>query len=117
MKSLIQAQVKDSQVASRLTPDYDIGCKRAAVSDTYLPTFNKEFVHLNTTRIERVTSRGIVTVDNVEHQFDAIVFATGFDVAKSINAFELVVGGKGGQESIHKEEDNTPREASARHRP
>ena len=111
MKSLIQAQVKDSQLASRLTPDYDIGCKRAAVSDTYLPTFNKEFVHLNTTPIERVTSRGIVTVDNVEHEFDAIVFATGFDVAKSINAFQQVVEGKGGQGSIHEEEEeeDTPR--------
>ena len=111
MQSLIQAQVNDAKLAGRLTPDYDIGCKRPTISDSYLPTFNKEFVHLNTTPIERVTSRGIVTVDNVEHEFDAIVFATGFDVAKSINAFEQVVEGKGGQESIHdeEEEEDTPR--------
>ena len=111
MKSLIQAQVNDAKLAGRLTPDYDIGCKRPTISDSYLPTFNKEFVHLNTTPIERVTSRGIVTVDNVEHEFDAIVFATGFDVAKSINAFQQVVEGKGGQESIHEEEEeeDTPR--------
>ena len=110
MQSLIQAQVNDAKLAGRLTPDYDIGCKRPTISDSYLPAFNKEFVHLNTTRIERVTSRGIVTVDNVEHEFDAIVFATGFDVAKSINAFQQVVEGKGGQESIHEEEEeDTPR--------
>ena len=91
---LFIVQVKDGEVAGRLTPDYDIGCKRPTTSDDFLPTFNNEFVHLNTTRIERVTSRGIMTVDNTEHEFDAIVYATGFDLAKSINAFEQVVGGQ-----------------------
>merc|ERR1719430_1135322 len=93
--------VKDENVAGQLTPDYDVGCKRPTFSDDYLTTFNKEFVHLNTTGIERVTSRGIMTVDKTEHEFDAIVYATGFDVVKSINAFEKVVGEKGGQESTH----------------
>ena len=96
-------QVKDEKLAARLTPDYDIGCKRPTTSDDFLPTFNNEFVHLNTTPIERVTSRGIMTVDNTEHEFDAIVYATGFDVAKSINAFEQVVGG---QEPTH---EDTPK--------
>ena len=62
-------------MAARLTPDYDVGCKRPTISDDYLTTFNKEFVDLNTTEIERVTSRGIVTVDKTEHEFDAIVYA------------------------------------------
>ena len=95
--------MKNEELAGRLTPDYDVGCKRPTFSDDYLPTFNKDFVHLNTMGIERVTPRGIVTVDNTEHEFDAIVYATGFDVARSINAFEQVVGAKGGQESINEE--------------
>ena len=70
------------------------------LSDTLLTTFNKEFVHLNTTGIERVTSRGILTVDKIENEFDAIVYATGFDVVNSINACEQVVGAKGSQDSI-----------------
>ena len=95
--------MKDEELAAKLTPDYDIGCKRPTFSDDYLPTFNKDFVHLNTTGIERVTSRGIVTVDNTEHEFDAIVYATGFDVVKSINVFEQVVRAKkGGQEETRK---------------
>ena len=95
--------MKNEELAGRLTPDYDVGCKRPTFSDDYLPTFNKDFVHLNTMGIERVTPRGIVTVDNTEHEFDAIVYATGFDVAKSINAFEQVVGANGGQEYTHEE--------------
>ena len=54
----------------------------------YLPTysttptqaFNKDFVNLITTKIERVTSKGLKTVDGVEYQADAIIFATGFDL-------------------------------------
>jgi len=95
LKSDILEKVNDQELAARLTPDYDVGCKRPTFSDDYLTTFNKEFVHLNTTGIERVTSRGILTVDKTEHEFDAIVYATGFDVVKSINAFDV-----GGQESV-----------------
>ena len=74
----------------RLTPNYDIGCKRPTISDIYLPTFNNPCVELNTTGIKRITSEGIVTSDERELQFDAIVFATGFDVTRSINAFPQV---------------------------
>ena len=104
MQSLIATQVKDKEVAMRLTPNYDIGCKRPTISDIYLPTFNNPCVELNTTGIKRITSEGIVTADERELQFDAIVFATGFDVTRSINAFEQV-----GTENKDFAEEDTPR--------
>ena len=88
----------------RLTPNYDIGCKRPTFSDIYLPTFNNPCVQLNTTGIKRITSEGIVTADERELHFDAIVFATGFDVARSINAFVQV-----GSENKDFAEEDTPR--------
>ena len=88
----------------RLTPNYDIGCKRPTISDIYLPTFNNPCVELNTTGIKRITSEGIVTADERELQFDAIVFATGFDVTRSINAFVQV-----GSENKDFAEEDTPR--------
>jgi len=90
MKMHIKNIVKDPDLAVKLTPDYEIGCKRPAFTDDYIPTFNKEFVHLNTTKIDCITQKGIKTVDMLEHEFDAIVYATGFDVVKSINAFRQV---------------------------
>ena len=90
MQSLISKQVKDKEVAMRLTPNYDIGCKRPTFSDIYMPTFNNPCVELNTTGIKQITSKGIVTADERELQFDAIVFATGFDVTRSFNAFVQV---------------------------
>ena len=43
LKSDISKKVKDQELAARLTPDYDVGCKRPTFSDDYLTTFNKEF--------------------------------------------------------------------------
>ena len=45
---------------------------------------------LITTKIERVTSKGLKTVDGVEHQADAIIFATGFDL-EVMMMMEMVV--------------------------
>ena len=46
---------------------------------------------LITTKIERVTSKGLKTVDGVEHQADAIIFATGFDLEVMTMVMELVM--------------------------
>ena len=46
---------------------------------------------LITTRIERVTSKGLKTVDGVEHQADAIIFATGFDLEVVIMMMEMIM--------------------------
>ena len=42
-------------------------------------------MNLITTRIDRVTRTGVRTVDGLEHQADAVIFATGFDLEVMIN--------------------------------
>jgi cation diffusion facilitator CzcD-associated flavoprotein CzcO len=74
-------QVRDADVRRRLTPDYEIGCKRPSVSNSYLRTFNRRNVELVTEPIERVTARGVRTADGREREVDAIVLATGFRLA------------------------------------
>ena len=87
VRKYIEATVKDPELAAKLTPDYAMGCKRITPSDTYLAAYNKDFVHLVTSKIECATKRGIRTADGVEHEFDTIIFATGFDLEKSAKAF------------------------------
>ena len=73
--------VEDPDTAAALMPDFAIGCKRLIVCDDYYETYNRDNVSLvgvKDTPIERITERGIV-VGGVEHELDAIVFATGFD--------------------------------------
>ena len=74
-------QVRDPDVRRRLTPSYDVGCKRPSVSNSYLRTFNRQNVELISERIERVTPHGIKTSDGREREIDVLVLATGFRLA------------------------------------
>lgn len=82
VREKIKGTVKDPAVAEVLTPtDYAIGTKRLCVDTDYYETFNRDnvrVVNLRATPIDEITPRGVRTGD-VHHDFDSIVFATGFD--------------------------------------
>ncbi|WP_279101892.1 flavin-containing monooxygenase [Gordonia bronchialis] len=86
----LRRQVRDRALRATLTPDYMIGCKRAIFSDDYLPALTRANVDVITTGIARITARGIVTRDGVEHEVDAIVYGTGFAVPPAV--YERVRG-------------------------
>jgi cation diffusion facilitator CzcD-associated flavoprotein CzcO len=73
-------QVRDKELRRKLTPDYDIGCKRPSWSNDYYRSFTKPHVHLETGGIERVEPDGIVTNDGHKAEIDTLVLATGFDL-------------------------------------
>ena len=72
--------VRDKELRRKLTPDYDFGCKRPTLSNSYYRTFTKPHVHLETSGIERIEPDGIVTRDGAKRFIDTLVLATGFDV-------------------------------------
>jgi cation diffusion facilitator CzcD-associated flavoprotein CzcO len=72
--------VRDKELRRKLTPDYDFGCKRPTLSNSYYRTFAKPHVHLETSGIERIEPDGIVTRDGTKRFIDTLVLATGFDV-------------------------------------
>ncbi|MCV7257723.1 flavin-containing monooxygenase [Mycobacterium shimoidei] len=74
------AQVRDKELRRKLTPDYDLGCKRPSWSNDYYRSFTKPHVHLETAGIERIDPDGIVTKDGRKAVIDALVLATGFDL-------------------------------------
>jgi cyclohexanone monooxygenase len=81
VREKIRSVVDDPETAELLSPDTVIGCKRLCVDTGYYETFNRPNVHLvdvGEHPIERLTPKGLVT-GGVEHEFDSIVFATGFD--------------------------------------
>ncbi|KAK5126680.1 hypothetical protein LTR85_009614 [Meristemomyces frigidus] len=71
----------DEELASKLTPDYEVGCRRATPGPGYLESFTKDNVSLVTDSIERIEANGIRTMDGKLHEVDAVVCATGFDVS------------------------------------
>ncbi len=91
----LKRQVKDRWLRRQLTPDYRIGCKRILVSNDYYPALQQPNCKLITWPITRMSANGILTAEGIEHQFDCIVFATGFDVGHSGTPFP--VRGAGGR--------------------
>ncbi len=74
--------VSDDATAEGLKPrNYPIGCKRPVIDTNYYETFNRDNVTLVDLRqggIERITKTGVQT-EQGHFEFDALVYATGFD--------------------------------------
>lgn len=85
----LRHQVKERWLRRQLTPDYRIGCKRVLVSNDWYPALQAPNCKLIGWPIANLSPQGIRTVEGIEHQFDCIVFATGFDVSKSGSPFPV----------------------------
>jgi cation diffusion facilitator CzcD-associated flavoprotein CzcO len=81
IRSRIDDEVEDSDVAELLKPWYKLFCKRPCFNNDYLPAFNQENVHLiemSSKGEERVTKTG-VSVGDTEYPLDLIVYSSGFE--------------------------------------
>jgi cation diffusion facilitator CzcD-associated flavoprotein CzcO len=74
----IERGISDPELREKVTPDFQIGCKRILISNTYYPTLARDDVELVTDAITEVTPTGIVTADGTHREIDALVVATGF---------------------------------------
>ncbi len=77
----VHSIVLDPRTAADLCPEYPVGTKRPCLDTNYFETYNRPNVHLvniNRTPLVEVTEKGIRTAEK-EYEFDAIVYATGFD--------------------------------------
>jgi cyclohexanone monooxygenase len=104
VRDRIREIVKDPELAETLCPyDYPIFTKRICIDTDYYATFNRDNVTLVDLRkggIEEITETGIRTVDG-SFDFDAIVFATGFDAITG-PLTSMDIRGKGGQRLAEK---------------
>ena len=82
VRDKIRQRVKNRRVAEMLVPrDHPFGSKRIPLETNYYEAYNRdnvELVSVRETPIERITPKGIKTSDK-EHEFDVIIYATGFD--------------------------------------
>lgn len=86
----LEHNVGDDQLRRRLTPDYQVACKRLIMSDTFYPAIQQPNAELVTDAIERIEARGVRTVDGVLHELDVLVLATGFDGHRFMRDIELI---------------------------
>ncbi|KAF5518859.1 Cyclohexanone 1,2-monooxygenase [Colletotrichum aenigma] len=90
--------VKDPVKARKLTPTNRYA-RRPLCDSGYYEQFNREnvdVVDLRETEIVALTPKGIRTSDDIEHEVDLIVFATGFDAIDG-SYTRLLIRGRSGR--------------------
>jgi cation diffusion facilitator CzcD-associated flavoprotein CzcO len=79
----IRARVQDPVVADSLIPkSHGFGTRRVPLESGYFEAYNQsnvQLVDLQKTPIKKITAKGIVTLDDKEHELDELIFATGFN--------------------------------------
>ena len=85
----LEKSISDPELRKKLTPDYEIGCKRVLLSSNYYPTLNKENVELVTDAISEITENGIIDQSGKLHKVDAIIYGTGFYTTTYKHLYEV----------------------------
>src|SRR5581483_3551335 len=79
----------------KVVPTYPVGAKRMLRDNgVWAGALKRDNVQLLTTPITRITSKGIVTEDGVEHEVDVFVYGTGFHASKFLTPMQIT--GQGG---------------------
>jgi len=91
----LKKQVPDKELRKKLTPNYEIGCKRRLPSDAFYPALMQKNAAVVSDTIQEIAPKGIVDAQGVLHEVDVIIYATGFHVV-DFSRRNLKVIGRGG---------------------
>jgi cation diffusion facilitator CzcD-associated flavoprotein CzcO len=95
----LRLSVKDRQLRKKLTPDYQVGCKRLVMSGSFYDAMQRPNVELVTDGIDCITEKGIRTADGSHHDLDVLIVATGFDPVAYMRPLNMT-----GQDGVHIED-------------
>jgi len=76
----LERQVPDPHLRQKLTPSYEMGCKRILPTDEWYPALMQPNVEVVTEAIAEVRPHSVVAADGTEREVDTIIFGTGFHV-------------------------------------
>ncbi len=76
----LRSQVADPSLRQRLTPSFELGCKRILISNDWYPAVSAPNVEVSTGGVRVVRAQSVVTTDGREHSAHVIIFGTGFHV-------------------------------------
>lgn len=77
----IRLGVKDPALRAKLLPDFTIGCKRVLQSNQWYPALAKPNVEVLRCGVGEVRGNTLIASDGSQHEVDAIIFGTGFEVS------------------------------------
>jgi cation diffusion facilitator CzcD-associated flavoprotein CzcO len=76
----LERQVPDPELREKLTPRYELGCKRILPTDAWYPAVTQPNVEVIGEALSEIRPHSVVGSDGTERQVDTIVFGTGFHV-------------------------------------
>ena len=94
-REYLARKVADPELRAKLTPSYPVGCKRPLQSRAWFPTFARPNVTLETSAIAEFTEHGLRTADGIHHEFDTVIYGTGFHAADYLRSLDVY--GTGGR--------------------
>lgn len=80
----LRSQVADPATRAALTPDFNPGCKRLLISNTWFPTLQRPNVRLVTQAVTAIAPNGVVGADGTLYPCDVIVWGTGFKATEFV---------------------------------
>lgn len=92
----IHKYIKDPELRRKMTPAYEMGCKRILMSNDYYQAVARDYVDVVSETIASIDENGITTSDGQYRNADVIVFCTGFYASEDILQYEVL--GKGGHD-------------------
>lgn len=78
----LRDQVSDPLLRERLTPDYEIGCKRVLISDDFYPAVTSSNAVLEPSALAQIHGSRAVAASGLAYDLDLIVLATGFHATR-----------------------------------
>ena len=80
----LRRQVADPTMRQALTPDFNPGCKRLLISNTWFPALQRANVRLVTQAVAGITPNGVVGADGTVYLCDVIIWGTGFKATEFV---------------------------------
>jgi 4-hydroxyacetophenone monooxygenase len=77
-------------ILEKMTPAFPVFSKRIVLDNGYFDALCRDNVDIETNGIEQITAAGIVTRDGRLVPVDAIIFATGFSIAKMVGNLTII---------------------------
>lgn len=97
IEDYIAEQVPDDpELRAKVTPDFHVSGRRSLRDNgVWIDTLKQDHVVLETSDISEITETGIKTANGTHHEFDVLIFGTGFKAADFLTPMEIVgLGGK-----------------------
>ena len=92
----IDRQIRDPELRRKVTPDYEIGCKRILLSNDYYPSLDQNNLDVITSPIREITKDAVVTRDGRAREVDVIIYGTGFKATDPVP--QGLIFGRGGRD-------------------